>query len=480
MGKSSLDRWQIVYNDYSGAEANAVRFLSGELCKSLAREEGVYTLYVIPCVCEKDRDVTKNAIVVGTHAESDLIKKYVKEDEVPDDGWLVKTVKSDVQIIIITAKKAENLYFAATTFTDEFMIKFAPRVGSFTKPSVFFEREIAENTLIIDPKTKIRSAFTWAHPINDYRKYVRSVARLKINRIIFWNDYAPVNAREVLDYAHGYGVKVVWGYAWGWIDGCDKLADISDERLCELKRQILDRYEREYAGISEDGIYFQSFTEVFGGDEIGGRRISEAVVKLVNETSAALLEKHPDLKIVFGLHAVSVKNHLEDIEKTDERVEILWEDFGAFPSEYKPAYNEVEYNELIKTTEKMLALRGGKNLGFLFKGFITLDWTRFKKQSGTYVLGENPTEIEENDYALRSDAWRIFQAGWIAYGDKARAIAELIADKSGGEAEIGLVGCFDGGVWAAEAIGAEIIVNPNRDYQDILITALGKKCVRFA
>ena len=73
-----------------------------------------------------------------------------------------------------------------------------------------------------------------------------------------------------------------------------------------------------------------------------------------------------------------------------------------------------------------------------------------------------------------------FQAGWIAYGDKARAIAELIADKSGGEAEIGLVGCFDGGVWAAEAIGAEIIVNPNRDYQDVLITALGKKCVRFA
>ncbi len=156
MGKSGLDRWQIVYNDYSGAEANAVRFLSGELCKSLAREEGVYTLYVIPCVCEKDRDVTKNAIVVGTHAESDLIKKYVKEDEVPDDGWLVKTVKSDVQIIIITAKKAENLYFAATTFTDEFMIKFAPRVGSFTKPSVFLSAK-SPKILLLSIR-KLRSA----------------------------------------------------------------------------------------------------------------------------------------------------------------------------------------------------------------------------------------------------------------------------------------------------------------------------------
>lgn len=83
MGKSSLDRWQIVYNDYSGAEANAVRFLSGELCKSLAREEGVYTLYVIPCVCEKDRDVTKNAIVVGTHAESDLMRLHTRDRKRP-------------------------------------------------------------------------------------------------------------------------------------------------------------------------------------------------------------------------------------------------------------------------------------------------------------------------------------------------------------------------------------------------------------
>ena len=41
MGKSGLDRWQIAYNDYSGVEANAVKFLSGELCKTLAREAGV-------------------------------------------------------------------------------------------------------------------------------------------------------------------------------------------------------------------------------------------------------------------------------------------------------------------------------------------------------------------------------------------------------------------------------------------------------
>lgn len=481
MGKASLDRWQIIYNDFSGVEANAVKFLSGELCKTLAREAGVYTLYVIPCVSEAKRDLAKNAIVVSVYNESKLAKKYVASDEISENGWIVRSVKEgDVTLIIITAKKKENLYFAATSFTDEFMVKFAPKEGNFTKPDAFFEYEIGENTLAIEPKTETRSVFTWAHPINDYRSYIRSVARVKINRIIFWNDYAPVNAREVVDYAHGYGVKLVWGFAWGWIDGCDKINDISDERLSELKKQILERYDREYSGISEDGIYFQSFTEYWGGDEIGGVRISEAVVKLVNATSAALLEKYPNLNIVFGLHATSVKKHLDDIEKTDRRIEILWEDFGAFPSEYKPAYNKEEYDELVATTEKILALRGGEKVGFLLKGFMTLDWTRFKYQSGPYILGENGKEAEDNDFALRSDAWRIFQAGWIAYGDKALGIARLISEKSDGKAEVGLVGCFDGGMWATEALGAEIIVDPFREYADILKVALSKKCVRFA
>ena len=480
MGKTITDNWQIVYNDYNGVEANAVKFLSGELCGALAREGGVYTLYVIPCIGERNRDLTKNAIIVGVYDRSETIKKYVGVDEVAENGWLVRSVKENgVTLIIITAKKKKNLYFAATSFTDEFMLKFAPKVGNLTKPTAFFEFEIGEHTLAIEPETETRSVFTWGHPINDYREYVRSVARLKINRIICWNDYAPLNAREIVDYAHNYGVELVWGFAWGWIDGCGKVADISDERLCELKEQIIERYEREYAGISEDGIYFQSFTEVWG-ETLGGRRISEAVVKLVNETSAALWEKYPDLKIIFGLHAISVKNHLDDIEKTDRRIEILWEDFGAFPSEYKPAYDKKEFDELVETTEKILALRGGEKVGFLFKGFITLDWTRFKYQSGTFVLGENGKAVEESDYKLRSDAWRVFQAGWIAYGNRALEIARLINERSHGKAEIGLCGCFDGGVWAAEAIGAEIIVDPSREYSQIVNIALGKKCVRFA
>ena len=128
----------------------------------------------------------------------------------------------------------------------------------------------------------------------------------------------------------------------------------------------------------------------------------------------------------------------------------------------------------------MLKLRGGKKLGFLFKGFMVLDWSRFEFQQGAFVLGENPYEITENDRALRTGAWRVFQTGWIRCGENARKIAEQICVATKGEAEIGMAGCFDGGMWAAETICGEIIADSERSYGDILQAALSKKGVRFA
>lgn len=488
MERSELCRsWQIVYSRYEGTEKQAVAFLGGELCKYLARIPDVYTLFVVPCVKAGEEDPDKNSIVVSTYEESAFAREYVREDEIPACGWVIKTFKLPRatgegmrQQILITAKRREDLFFAAASFIDDFTVTYAPLSGWLKMPNRFFEYEIADKTEVYTPKVKTRSIFTWGHPINDYREYIRNAARLKINRIILWNDFVPVNAREIVNYAHEFGVRILWGFEWGWgVHSSAHIRSIDDEFLHKLKGQILDRFYREYRDVAEDGIYFQSFTET-AADNIGGRRISEAVVKLVNDVSAELLERNPALNIVFGLHASSVLSHLEDIGKTDPRVEILWEDFGAFPSYYLPGENEAESKKLKETTEKLLALRGGKNLGFLFKGFLVLDWERFENQQGPYLLGENTREVTKSDYALRKDAWRIFQAGWITYGENAVKTARQIYDATDGEVEIGMAGCFDGGMWAAEALCAQIITDPHREYRDVLSHTLAKPGITFA
>ena len=56
--------WKIVYHKYEGMEKRAIELLSKEAGKYIIREEGVYTLYVLPC--EKEgKAIEKNAIVVG-------------------------------------------------------------------------------------------------------------------------------------------------------------------------------------------------------------------------------------------------------------------------------------------------------------------------------------------------------------------------------------------------------------------------------
>ena len=44
----------------------------------------------------------------------------------------------------------------------------------------------------------------------DYRGFFENMARLKLNEIIIWNDYAPTNGREIVAYAHSLGIRVIW------------------------------------------------------------------------------------------------------------------------------------------------------------------------------------------------------------------------------------------------------------------------------
>lgn len=58
------------------------------------------------------------------------------------------------------------------------------------------------------PETPVRSVFSWGHVVDDYRTMFRGMARARFNRAILWNDQYVVNAREVVDMAHSWGVQV--------------------------------------------------------------------------------------------------------------------------------------------------------------------------------------------------------------------------------------------------------------------------------
>lgn len=463
--------WKIVYHKYEGLEKKAVDFLSKEAGKYLIRENDLYRLYVLPCEGEGAK-IEQSAFVIGMWQESATVRAYVKEQEIKENGYLVKVIKNpeneNGRIVVITAKSANELFYGAVSFIDDYLAVCAPAHGRVRLRQFTFDEPMREWSYSEEPSTATRSVFTWGHPISDYRSYIENMARLKLNQLIIWNDHMPVNVRDVIDYAHSYGIEILFGYTWGWIDGCGKITDISDARLKELKEQIIAHYEENYAKINGDGIYFQSFTE--RADEyIGGRLIAEAVTTLVNDTAGELLKRYPNLKLQFGLHAISVKDHLDEIAKVDPRIEILWEDCGAFPYDYSPeVIDERKFEETLAFTQKILTLREGAPVGLVFKGVMMLDWTTFVSQSGPFVMGDNAQAVVERDRHMREGAWRIFSAEWMQYGHYARRMLEFVKENAQGDVNCCMAGTFDGRIYFPQAVLAQLFRHVDEDYGETM------------
>lgn len=479
------ESWKIVYSDYSGLQKKAIELLNREIGKRLIRKQGVYTLYVLPCEKETENvRLERNAIVIGLYGQSPLIQKFVSENEIPENGYLMRVAANpedeDCSIVLITAREEINLYYGACAFVDDYPHLCAPvHGGGLQLTEEIFDEKLQPITLASAPKTQTRGIFSWGHPINDYKEFIENMARQRLNQLIVWNDFVPINAKEIIDYAHSFGIEFLWGYAWGWIDGCGKITDISEETLKKLKDDVIRKYEEVYAPLGADGIYFQSFTE--RNDEyIGGRLIAEAVTSFVNDTAGELLKRYPRLKLQFGLHALSVHNRLSEIAKVDKRVEILWEDGGEFPFGYRALVtDEKAYEKTLQFVEDILYLRGlDAPTGIVFKGFMTLDWTRFVSQSGPFILGENAREISEHDRTMRLGAWRKFKSDWLKYGKYATRMAKRILEITQGKVNLCMAGMFDGGIWYPEAVCSEIFWNPEAEFDDLSRTVCARECVK--
>ena len=383
----------------------------------------------------------------------------------PRDGYSIRVPEADgeTQDVRIEGTDENALMYGCVDFVRAYLPEAAlahrsggpyylrPLFGGQPLPA--WERKSA-------PRVRRRGLWTWGHVLYDYRGYFEQMVRLKLNEIIIWNDFAPVNAREVVAYAHSLGIRVIWGYAWGW--DTRMRADTSESAALA----IVEQYDREYADSGADGIYFQSFTET-GEEYLEGRLIAEMVVEFVNRVAGMVLDRHPGLLLQFGLHATSVKNRLEYIRGTDPRVEIIWEDCGDFPYAYMP--EQVSRPEETRDfTRKMLDLRPGCGVGAVLKGMICLDWGRFEHQAGPLILGRASGETIENRLAQVRPIWRTISAEWLLRGDICRQRVAQLAE--GGAALYGLVedGVLEREIPLPVAAFASILWDPARPYGEIL------------
>lgn len=472
--------WELIYTDYKGPVKKAVELIYKEMGALILRDNGVYTFHTLACKQTNELPKNKNAVVVGCYSDSEILKTFIKPDEIPEDGYVVKVMGNPknrkYKLVLITAVNPREVFYGAVDFVDDYFSQAAHKRADLTFFNEIFWHELPDYYNASSPAVKKRNVFTWGHPIDDFRKYIDNIARLKFNELIIWNDFVPLNAVDVVNYAHEYNIKVIWGYAWGWQRG---LATLDLNFLKELPDKLVKKYIDEYSHTGADGIYFQSVTEL-QEEYINGKLIAKEVAELVNITSDKLLKLYPDLLIQFGLHASSVKNKLEYIKTVDKRIDIIWEDCGAFPYSYTPyVTDEKEFSDSVKFTDDMLSLRNKETDGVLFKGVLKMDWDgiHFVHQEGHYVLGETSDLTQRDDTEMIKPLWKDFQNGWLKDGEYAYKMANAVLDSSK-NASIGVAGQLTNGIWFPVALLSQILWDcDKKDYEEILRRVLNNRKV---
>ena len=467
----------LITDSYHGLSEKGVNFLAG----ALASHMGYTVLPVITYEQATDEILRAHTVLaVGCVHTHPILKKYAERGVicVPEkkEGYAIfvgKAEDGETDVLLIAGADEAGVLYGCADFCNKYLARIAIEGDYYTDGhfGCLLKQPLVPFSLATAPKIPTRAIWTWGHMIYDYRAFFDNMARLRLNEAVIWNDRCPINAREIVSYAHSLGVKIVWGYAWGW-DNSSKLekvvAESDDALLARIKEGAIRTYEEEYAGLG-DGIYFQSFTEI-NKDSVNGKSVADAVVRLVNDTAGALLSRYPDLHIQFGLHATSVKTKTDIIAKVDPRVYIVWEDLGAFPYSYR-SYETAGFEETRALNERLLSLRGkDERFGAVLKGLVCLDWGHFKHFSHPYVIGEYPKEFVRERAALKAPLWKSVTAGWLRNAPLAKEVVALIAEKGSAPIAEMLVedGCFEERIPMPVAYLAELFWDTEEDADEIL------------
>ena len=431
-------------------------------------------------ICHKWDDVPglkdHRLIYIGIALNNPELKKVFEKELTHPEEYAIKVCNDNAYIM---GYDDLGVLYGCIDFYNKYILKYEfPHDSAIYRVNPF-EGEIADFEYSSYPAVKDRGIWTWGHVIYDYRGFFENMLLCKMNTAIIWNDHVPVNAKEMVDYAHSCGIKVIWGYSWMWGTDCNVFLK---DGLKYNPQDYLDKYEKEYASTGCDGIYFQSFTEL-KEDTVNGVVIAEAVTEFVNTTSALFFEKYPNMEIQFGLHATSVKEKLNYIQNVDPRVRIVWEDAGAFPFSYIPDDLDT-FDETLELSKKIANLRGLEDrFGVVTKGFTKLDWGAFRHLEGSVSIGASSKSVRENRTIRKKKAWKYFQAYWLKNSDKAyEMIKTMQTAKEGNLLVTALVedGMFEENLMFPVALYSEMLWDSGAYIKDMTSEVALRDYVTFA
>ena len=465
-----MKKFAIIHGELSNPiQKNTIKILSQFLLD--------YTLEYPACFKTGEEKLTDEfrPIYIGTKTNNEFINKNSLNTLTKSQEYAI-SIKNEKTII----EGFDDLgaLYGAIDFYNKYIIKFEfPHDDRYCVN--FFEENMPDFEYTSSPAVCERGIWTWGHVIYDYTDFIDNMMKLKMNTIIIWNDFVPVNAKEMVQYAHDCGIKIYWGFAWGWDTDCNL---ISIEDLKTKSREIFELYEKNYAHLGGDGIYFQSFTEL-KAETLGGKLIADAVTEFVNDTSKIFYEKYPHLEIQFGLHATSVKARLEYIEKTDKRIRIVWEDCGSFPFSYIP--NDLEtFEETLSLTKKIATLRGNQDkFGVVTKGLTKLSWFDFSHLDGPLYIGTSSKTMKANRVARKRKIWKYLQAYWLTNSDKVYEMIRAMANAKNGDLVITALvedGMFEENIMFPVALFSEMLWDNKTEINQMINEVALRDYVEFA
>ena len=407
--------WKVVYSSAEGPQGRALETLTERLGPYFLRERHIATAMVLPLELDGGEPVKgkRDIIVIGMPSENATLRARLGDTAVPEGGYLIRTFhEKGRNFVLIAGDTPAAVLWATFDFLDvvapELEYKTCSQHGRYA--GMFFRADkIPYYECVRKPQTPVRSIFSWGHVIDDSRAKFRAMARARFNRAILWNDQKVVNAKDVVECANSWGVKLYWGFSWGWTLSGSKAENVDFDKLAD---DIVDEWRRIWKPMGGDGIYFQSFTET-GNATIGGRSIPEAVTELVNKVATRIRAEAPGTDIVFGLHSNSMRRPeaAQSIAKIDPEIEILWENCGGFP--FWETNGKVDPPN-IEFCDRILALN--KLVGLAWKAQLRMDWRNYVRPAGPFMLGCAGEKLLARDRAVTVPRYASFDEDWILNG----------------------------------------------------------------
>jgi hypothetical protein len=194
------------------------------------------------------------------------------------------------------------------------------------------------------PRIPYRGHWTWGCNMPDKRAWIENMSRWKLNELIHWDNFPPASAADYVAFAHERGVRVVWGFGWGWIPSWNftlpadfdagvgegvEMCGSSAANRAFFRREIARKVRDLYAPTGCDGIYFQAFTECpkCQCPRCSGRTMGELMLDFVNPIVDDLKREFPHLWISCGIHADF--GDFAYLKELDPRCNIFWENCEA-------------------------------------------------------------------------------------------------------------------------------------------------------